>query len=438
MTQVEATKRKRSGPLARWFSRALVVAGGTIAGTAAACAISTAGASAEPADVDSAAPAPAGVSVEDAPHAERLAPVTNNMVDGLNDATHGCADLIGDVSGAAADAVAQVEHPDREAQNQAEHRDGAQTEASYQGASESDDADSVNQADRSVSHGANQAGGAVTEGTARPHEAGPDPDSGGATATDQDTPDRASSSVREHRQHRPVQRVIDQETADQVSDAVQDFTNDAVYEPIRKTAGSVEHVMREPQDAPRVVAQHMAPEGTFPDFGKSMWHVLDPHGDDDALTETPDQQPGDRGDDTSSKPRDADGAGGVNGVDGVDGVGTAAPGPSADPLPPAPAVADAGHSQPQPHAAPGVTPQHTKQADQDQPAPLPGAPAGVPMAPATGPVGPTGGGGHLDGLLFGVLAGPVQAMDPGVLGTVRSASGYLPTEPGSAPGVTPD
>ena len=91
MAEVAANQRgaKRAG---RWASRALLVAGGVLAGTAAAWAFAT------------------GASAADAPVAPEtdtadLTPVTDATVQGLDDLTGGVSELTGDTAGAAARAT---------------------------------------------------------------------------------------------------------------------------------------------------------------------------------------------------------------------------------------------------------------------------------------------------------------------------------------------
>ncbi|AXB46285.1 hypothetical protein [Amycolatopsis albispora] len=97
MTDVAANQRgaKRAG---RWASRALLLAGGVLAGTAAAWTFAT-GASATESPVAPAAP--------DAPESGTadLTPVTDATVQGLDDLTGGVSELTGDAAGAAAHAT---------------------------------------------------------------------------------------------------------------------------------------------------------------------------------------------------------------------------------------------------------------------------------------------------------------------------------------------
>ncbi|MGC7093280.1 hypothetical protein ACPZ19_01315 [Amycolatopsis lurida] len=91
MAEVAANQRgaKRAG---RWASRALLLAGGVLAGTAAAWAFATGASAAE---------APAAPETDTAD----LTPVTDSTVQGLDDLTGGVSELTGDTAGAAARAT---------------------------------------------------------------------------------------------------------------------------------------------------------------------------------------------------------------------------------------------------------------------------------------------------------------------------------------------
>lgn len=82
----------------RWLSRALLVLGGALAGTAAAWALSTTIAGAAPATA--ASPSSAHVSGSDRDDSD-LTPVTNAAVHGVNQVTGGVSEFVGDATGAA-------------------------------------------------------------------------------------------------------------------------------------------------------------------------------------------------------------------------------------------------------------------------------------------------------------------------------------------------
>lgn len=84
----------------RWFSRALLVLGGALAGTAAAWALSTtiAGATTE----TSSAHASASASASESERGDSdLTPITNAAVHGVNHVTGGVSRFVGDATGAA-------------------------------------------------------------------------------------------------------------------------------------------------------------------------------------------------------------------------------------------------------------------------------------------------------------------------------------------------
>ncbi|UJW34154.1 hypothetical protein L3Q67_10535 [Saccharothrix sp. AJ9571] len=310
MAEVAADQRgaQRAG---RWASRALVVAGGVLAGTAAAWAFATGASATEVPDATE-------------PGTADLTPVTDATVAGLNDTTGGVSELTGDVAGAAAHATSVPTFP------------------------------------------------------------------------------RQQQSADE----------IDED----VAAAVNEFTGDAVVRPVERTLGAFEHIVRQPQDAPKVIEQTLTPAQHGVDFGRDFWVLLQPTADsplpvgngdpeipEQPLTVAPDAR-------TAEVYTVAVPAGAMDDSGSwFDGFGAArADGPSDE--------GDAG--------------------DRELPSPV-----RAPLAPLTAPTLPGGGnsaGGHFDGLLAGVPAGAAAAFDTATIGSVRSGVRHLMVDPGAQPGVTPD
>ncbi|WP_134046053.1 hypothetical protein [Amycolatopsis arida] len=233
----------------------------------------------------------------------------------------------------------------------------------------------------------------------------------------------ADDEVRVER--RPARRVaVDQEAVDEFRTAVHGLTDRAVLRPVRDTADSLEHMVRQPQDAPEVIARAVARPA---ELGTEVWGFLRP---DRAAGLLPAVR-------LPELPTEL----------GRPGDGTASPVVPPQPVPPADhtevftvkvpatthhvlgAVADPRYADFAPRRLGG---------DRDTGAPV--QPVRLPLAPPTVPAAPGGttGGGHLDGLMLGDVAGALAAVDGTVIGTVRSGVRHLPLTPGSQPGVTPD
>ncbi|MDI5981304.1 hypothetical protein [Amycolatopsis magusensis] len=316
MAEVAADQRgaQRAG---RWASRALVVAGGVLAGTAAAWAFATGASATEIPDATE-------------PGAADLTPVTDATVAGLNDTTGGVAELTGDVAGAAAQATSLPTFPQQQ---------------------------------------------------------------------------RSSDEIDE----------IDED----VAAAVDEFTSDAVVRPVERTLGAFEHIVRQPEDAPKVIEQTLTPaQHEVEHFGRDFWVLLQPTADsplpfgngdpeipEQPLTAAPDAR-------TAEVYTVAVPGAPADSGSWSDGFGAARAGGPAD-------EGDAG----------------------DRELPSPFSPVRAPLAPLTAPTLPGGGnsaGGHFDGLLAGVPAGAAAAFDTATIGSVRSGVRHLMVDPGAQPGVTPD
>ncbi|MEU6644930.1 hypothetical protein ABZ863_20540 [Saccharomonospora sp. NPDC046836] len=203
-----------------------------------------------------------------------------------------------------------------------------------------------------------------------------------------------------------------------VKRSVDHVWENAVVRPVGETVDTVTRLLTTPQD-PR-------------DLGQEFWDALQPRGGtlvplpdlsglpavggtDDSVSDAPVEEPGLQADETVA----------------------------AEPVQPehsAPAAAQDGPVEQQvaDHSAPVETETSAPVVDQDKES-APTAPLRLPVVPSSIP-SPTGvhGGPHLDGTLFGVPAGFVAAFDDAVIGSIRSGVRYLPTQPGSQPGVTPD
>ncbi|WP_158879610.1 hypothetical protein [Amycolatopsis anabasis] len=224
-----------------------------------------------------------------------------------------------------------------------------------------------------------------------------------------------------HRAHRVLAPdFADADVAGEVGGAVHHLAEDAVLRPVQRTLGTVEHLVREPAETPRVIDQALTPAK---DFGKTVWSVLHAGGHD--LLPLP-ELTGDRAE------RPAVPGGPQPPADAVTPPApNAAPEASADPFG---AVWSAARGVLVRDAAPHV--EHPAKRD----LPLPFAPVRVPLAPLTAPNAPGGSsaGGHFDGSLIGLPTGVPSAADSAAAGSVRSGVRHVMVEPGAQPGVTPD
>ncbi|MTD56181.1 hypothetical protein [Amycolatopsis pithecellobii] len=208
-----------------------------------------------------------------------------------------------------------------------------------------------------------------------------------------------------------------QEAANDVTDAVHDFTQHVVTKPAERLLGSAEQITRKPQNAPRVISQALT---TPPD----LWSFLHPSGS--GLVHLP----------------------ALPALPGTHAIGQHTSAGSPVVLPQAaPQLADAmgpiATVLPQAHWA--AT--HFDSGDDaglrhhgDQTDRFPFAPVRGPLAPSGVPLTPGGSiaGGHVDGPLLGVPAGAVSFVNAYGERAVRFGIRHTPVEPGSQPGVTPD
>jgi hypothetical protein len=239
----------------------------------------------------------------------------------------------------------------------------------------------------------------------------------GTNATNAGQGSPAGAHQVRHRAHRVLDPgFADGSVADQVSTAMHDFARDAVLQPVQRTVGAVEHLVRKPSDAPQMVGQALQPAQAI---GKQVWTLLHPGGKD--LIKLPILS-GDR----ATQPA-APGGFPV-------GVAPAVPVP---PQPPGAAAAD-------PFGAAWKSAVHAHHTDT---AGLPGThgvkkphPPRMPLPPLPAPVVPGNAtaGGHVDGPLFGIPAGTRTGIDDAVTGLSRFGLHYVMIEPGAQPGVTPD
>ncbi|WP_216212184.1 hypothetical protein [Amycolatopsis aidingensis] len=227
-------------------------------------------------------------------------------------------------------------------------------------------------------------------------------------------------------------RHIDGEVARKVSGATAEFAERAVLRPVHRVTGSLEHVVRKPEDAKQVLERTLTPPQEMRAVGSAVLGLLDPQRQDDLI-----QLPG---------------------LPTLPGTGGQRPAPETEtPVTTAPeraagtvtvevpqmsqhqlggaAIADKAQ-----HLFAGSAAEARQAGDSRngsgpvQPLRLPAAPVTVPSVPG----GSSPGGGHLDGQLFGVPVGQLAALDTAVLGDVSPGTQNVPVELGAQPGVTPD
>ncbi|WP_414943466.1 hypothetical protein [Amycolatopsis sp. cmx-11-32] len=332
----------------RLASRALFVLGGAVAGSAAACVVSGASASA---DVVPSAPvlSTPGTSVT---------PVTDVTAAGLTDVSRGASGFTGDVAGAGKAAMCGGRHQEATAW------------------SLPDDVKPVPAAKR-------HCGGDI--------------------------------------------RSEEHETSARVSDAITDFTDNAVIIPAKRTLGAFEHIVRKPEDTRQVLDETFAPSPESQDFGRKVWGLLDPRGHGDLVTELPvSGVPLD-----PESPLEAGGAG--DQVTDFARLATNQFPASFESVLPMPVLVQQHGAVDRAEDVPARDGHRGDFPRPVTPAPLPVAPS-IPTVPGSG----NAPGGHLDGLTHGVPAWLVSAVERSLTGYSPAGTRYMPLTPGSQPGVTPD
>jgi len=230
--------------------------------------------------------------------------------------------------------------------------------------------------------------------------------------------DTSAAAVRVATGERTPDAARDQQVAGTVSDAVHHFTGTAALNPVQRILGSAEHISRQPQDAPRVIGDALAPSQDFLKF-------LHPA----AAT-------------TLLKLPEVSGPHSAGTLDQRVPVVTSSPEQAApvvaQPMGPFAAVLPASQHTTVPDANRHVT--SDRHSTGDHSGRFPYSPTRAPLSPAGLPFVPGGSaaGGHLDGPLLGVPAGPLTLVDTHGERAVRFGTGHTPVEPGEQPGVTPD
>ncbi|RJQ88846.1 hypothetical protein [Amycolatopsis panacis] len=368
MTNAAAHERRGATRAGRLASRALFVLGGAVAATAAAWAISSASASAAPAvDVPDTDGASDTSVQTDGPAGNTL----NTSITPITDAT--VADL-GDVT--------------RETSRLSGEVAGAAIGAANQLASCAQSATSWS--------------------------------APGATRPDCE-PEHGS---------RDAQRgVTSREVADRVSAAVAEFGERAVLRPVQRGLGSLEHIVRKPEDTKQVLTEVTKPSPEAREFGRTLIALLDP-GHASKLVELPALPVLPSAHPVETLPAAAPAV--------ADETPSATAMSISDVLQSIFASADAPRKD-IPSGRTGVRSSNQHHSD------LPGAPFGpvqLPIAPLSVPSMPGGGstapGGHLDGLNLGVPQWVTAAADSAVAGMSRVGVRHVSITPGEQPGVTPD
>lgn len=371
MKQVTTTKRQAAG---RWCTRALVVLGGAVAGTAVAWALNAGPATAEPAGADGDAHVVEAVSDTAGRTAEvagdvRVSPVTDAAVAGLHDVTDGAAGLLDDVAGAGSNGP------------------GA--------------ADRVPQPPPGIA------------GAGRPgHTGGP--------ATDGAQPGRTEHADGQQQQagNSRLPHAV-----------VFDFAERGLLQPAARVLGAIEHVLHRPQDSREAVEEvlHQPAE-----IVEQVRQLLDPR----TLDELPlPGLPGDRGGLRPDGSPTEDGS--DPGTDVAFEADSAADAPPAESVPAGPASWQAQQYPGDAAASGGDQADRDGAVDAPLfpvfPGHAPFAPPALPAMPG-GLVGAT----HADGLPSGVATGAFVSRDTNPAGIARPMYRHLPAEPGTQPGVTPD
>lgn len=364
MTNAAAHERRGATRVGRLASRALFVLGGAVAATAAAWIVSSASASAAPAvDVPDADGASDTSVQSDGPDGNTL----NTSITPITDAT--VADL-GDVTRETSRLSGEVAGAALGAANQLASCAQSATSWSAPGAT---------RPDCEPEHGSRDAGHSATG----------------------------------------------REVADRVSAAVAEFGDRAVLRPVQRGLGSLEHIVRKPEDTKQVLTEATKPSPEAQEFGRTLTALLDPaHASKlvelPALPVLPSAHP------VETPPAVADetpSAAAMSISDVLQSVFASADAPRKD-----------------------ISSERTGARSSNQHhSDLPGAPFGpvqLPIAPPSVPTMPGGGstapGGHLDGLNLGVPQWVTAAADSAVAGMSRVGVRHVSVTPGEQPGVTPD
>ncbi|GAB3508696.1 hypothetical protein FB471_3593 [Amycolatopsis cihanbeyliensis] len=252
----------------------------------------------------------------------------------------------------------------------------------------------------------------------------------GAVAPGCAAPGDTGGPVTDAASYRPREaRHIEDQVSGQVSSAVTELAERAVLRPVHRVAGSVEHVVRQPEDAGQVLERTVTPPRDVREVGSAVLGLLDPQRPND-LIQLPDLPtlPG-TGDERSTPETETP----VTGPErGPGAVTVEVPPTSQHPL----GDAVAGKAR---HLLAGSAAE-VRQAGDSRNGSGPVQPLRLPAAPVTAPSVPggTSGGGHLDGQLLGVPAGQLTALDTAVLGDVSPGTQNVSRQLGAQPGVTPD
>ncbi|GAA5157786.1 MULTISPECIES: hypothetical protein [Amycolatopsis] len=203
----------------------------------------------------------------------------------------------------------------------------------------------------------------------------------------------------------------------EVAESVQRFTQRTVVEPARQVVDTAVRVTLEPQSAPRVLSEALTPS-------HDVLHFLRPAATGELI-----KLPGLPGRTDADEQTQASAPAAANPV---------APALPAGPLGPVAAVLPDAHAAAAQHL--DARDQSGRQSHATQPDRFPFSPERGPLAPSGLPFGPGGSvtGGHVDGPLFGVPAGPLTVVGATGLRAVRFGIRHTPVQPGEQPGVTPD
>lgn len=205
-----------------------------------------------------------------------------------------------------------------------------------------------------------------------------------------------------------------QQATGDVTDAMREFTRDAVVQPAHRLLGPAEQITRKPQDAPRVISQALTPPPDFLNF-------LRPSAT--GLIKLPALAGIHSGDQRTPAALPAE-------------APAVTPTP-AEPMGPIAAVLPEGHTAAAHFDSRDESGSRHHGAPSDR---FPFAPTRGPLVPSGVPFGPGGSvaGGHVDGPLLGVPANALTVVDARGLRAVRFGIRHTPVQPGSQPGVTPD